>query len=453
MALFIAALLFILVLIIILVRPSGVIYIKLLSVPALCIIFILCLILLSGTAVKAAQNGLNLWAGVVVPSLFPFFVAAEIMNSTGFIRASGSLLEPVMRPFFNVPGSGSFALAMGVTSGYPVGAKITCDFRKSGDLTKTEAERLLAFTNNSGPLFIVGAVGTGMYGSPRLGIFLFIFHFLACITVGFIFRFYKAGRKSKIGRISGRRYPAEWKNRRSNCENRLSRRENRPPLAAAAVNPFRAFRRKLLDDHNSTGLNFGTILGDAIRNSVSTILAIGGFIVLFSVIIYLLSDTGVINTFADVSAYVLSPLGIDKTVIKGLLSGLFEITTGSGLVGAAAGIPLYQQLPAASFIIGWAGLSVHFQVMSIAAKTDISIRPYLLGKLLQGIISAMYTWIGLKLFRLDVLFGAPVLGNSLPLPSNLLHYLGTAIWMLSAVLVVFAAFAIIGRFKAGLSKL
>ena len=139
MALTIVILLIAIVLIMILLQPSRVIYVRVLSIPVLCTIFILCLILLSDTAVKAAMKGLSLWAGIVIPSLFPFFVAAEIMNSTGFIRASGLLLEPVMRPFFNVPGCGSFALAMGVTSGYPVGAKITCDFRNSRELSKTEA--------------------------------------------------------------------------------------------------------------------------------------------------------------------------------------------------------------------------------------------------------------------------------------------------------------------------
>lgn len=47
---------------------------------------------------------------------------------------------------------------MGIISGYPVGAKIVTEFRKNGECTKAEAERLLAFTNNSGPLFIIGTV-------------------------------------------------------------------------------------------------------------------------------------------------------------------------------------------------------------------------------------------------------------------------------------------------------
>jgi len=40
---------------------------------------------------------------------------------------------------------------MGITSVYPVGAKITASMREEKLLSKTESERLLSFTNNSGP--------------------------------------------------------------------------------------------------------------------------------------------------------------------------------------------------------------------------------------------------------------------------------------------------------------
>jgi sporulation integral membrane protein YlbJ len=418
MAIVAAALLTAIVLILILAQPSRVIYIRLLSIPALCIAFILCLILLSNTAVKAALNGLNLWSGVVVPSLFPFFVSAEILNSTGFIRASGLLLEPVMRPFFNVPGCGSFALAMGVTSGYPVGAKITCDFRSKGDLTRTEAERLLAFTNNSGPLFIVGAVGTGMYGSSQIGLLLLACHFFACLTVGFLFRFYKADHKPAMRKTSHEK---------------------------SRIKPFIAFRKKLLEGAGLSGASIGTIIGDSVKNSAGTILAIGGFIVLFSVVISLLSETGIIGAVSDLFAAVFTSIGLDRNVIRGILSGFFEITTGSNLVSSIIEIPLTVKLPAASFIIGWAGLSVHFQVLSIASKTDISIYPYLIGKMLQGAISAFYTWLFLRCFHFEMIVKEPVLGSSIPTPASWLKTFGASLLTLSVILCIYAFFLIIVR--------
>ena len=100
-------------------RVLKIIYLKSVLPPLICIIFIITLILFSKTAVSSALKGINLWLYVVFPSLFPFFVAAEILNRTGFVKAAGIILEPLMRPLFNVPGCGSFAVAMGITSGYP----------------------------------------------------------------------------------------------------------------------------------------------------------------------------------------------------------------------------------------------------------------------------------------------------------------------------------------------
>ncbi len=83
-----------------------------------------------------------------------------------------------------------FAFIMGIISGYPMGAKIACDFRENNICSKEECERLLSFTNNSGPLFIVGTVGILMYGNTAIGLLLFITHILACLTVGFFYLYF-----------------------------------------------------------------------------------------------------------------------------------------------------------------------------------------------------------------------------------------------------------------------
>ncbi len=376
-------------------QPTILIYIRYLSIPLICLIFIICLIIYSNTAVKSALNGLSLWASVVVPSLFPFFVASEIMNSSGFTKAAGSLLEPLMRPLFNVPGCASFALALGVTSGYPVGAKITTDMRKSGSLTKHEAERLLAFTNNSGPLFIIGAVGTGMLGSPVIGLFLFICHLISCITVGFIFRYYKQNSSQVTKKRSSLMQYNTNKKRLSDIKNQML-------------------------TTNYTKINFGSLLGNAIKSSVSTILTIGGFIVLFSVIIALMNETGTINSISEAISHLLKqiiPADTIKNLVSGILSGMFEITTGSGLISQGTSEPLALKLPAISFLIGWAGLSVHSQVMSIVSETDINIRPYLAGKFIQGILAALYTRIGILLLDTTSLIAAPAV--AIPVTTNI----------------------------------
>ena len=86
------------------------------------------LLLFSNNNLVAVKNGLTLWATSVVPSLFPFFVATELLH-TNIVNFLGRLLNYFMRPVFNVDGKGSFCFIMGLISGYPIGAKIACEFR------------------------------------------------------------------------------------------------------------------------------------------------------------------------------------------------------------------------------------------------------------------------------------------------------------------------------------
>ena len=156
--------------------------------------FTIFLILFSSSNLSAAKNGLSLWSFSVVPSLLPFFIATELLGYTNIITILGNFLNKFMRPIFNVPGEGAFALLMGIISGYPMGAKIVSNFKSQGICTNEECERLLAFTNNSGPLFIIGTVGVSLFSSSQIGLKLFVVHLISCLLVGFIFRWWKKER-------------------------------------------------------------------------------------------------------------------------------------------------------------------------------------------------------------------------------------------------------------------
>ena len=160
-------------------------------------LFSICLVIFSASNLASARNGLVLWATAVVPSLFPFFVATELLSHTNIIYTFGKYFNIIMRPLFGVPGEASFAFLMGLISGYPVGAKIVSTFEENGICTKEEAERMLAFTNNSGPLFIIGTVGISLFGNAKIGILLFVTHVLSCITVGILLNIISHFKNSK----------------------------------------------------------------------------------------------------------------------------------------------------------------------------------------------------------------------------------------------------------------
>lgn len=324
-------------------------------IPFLFVLFAICLVLFSSSNLSAAQNGLTLWATSVIPSLFPFFVATELLSYTNIVSILGRCFNKLMKPLFNVRGEGSFAFIMGIISGYPVGAKIACNLRESTICSKEECERLLAFTNNSGPLFIIGTVGVKMFGSSLIGFLLLITHILACISVGFCFRFWKASSSVYLGG--------------NNSKKAIS--------------------------HTRVGLsNLGEVISKSITNSISTILNIGGFIVIFSVIISILKNSNILLLLNPVFEF----LHIPTKIAESFILGIVEITNGIFAISSIPQKKLSINIILSAFLLGCGGISVLLQVWSITSKTDLSIKPYVIGKILHGTFAALYTFVFMWVF-------------------------------------------------------
>ena len=97
------------------------------------------IVMYSEIAFQASLDGLKLWFEIVLPALLPFFVMADLLMGLGVVHFIGSLLEPIMRPLFRIPGVGGFAVAMGLAGGYPLGARITGELERAKLITTTEA--------------------------------------------------------------------------------------------------------------------------------------------------------------------------------------------------------------------------------------------------------------------------------------------------------------------------
>lgn len=318
------------------------------------------------------KHGLALWADSVLPALLPFFIATELLSYTNIIPFLGRILNKFMKPLFNVPGEGSFAFIMGIISGYPVGAKIVANFRENNTCTKEECERLLAFTNNSGPLFIVGTVGISLIGDTSIGIILLLAHILSSIIVGILFRFWKS-------------------------DDRLTRKYG------FSYNYFKSKNYRNATSSKKTTVSFsnlGEILAKSIMNSINTIIMIGGFVVLFSVIISILENSHALIILSMVIHPILELLHIPTEFATGIFSGIIELTNGLKTISI---IPIKEYTTTiiiSGFLLGFGGISVLLQVFSIISKTDLSMKPYIIGKILHSIISAIFLFIFFKFFVL-----------------------------------------------------
>ena len=144
------------------------------------------LLIKTQSVTEAVSDGLLLCADAVIPALFPFFVVSGLMINTGMVSLLGKFFYPVASKLFKTSGKGAVVFVIGLLCGYPTGAKVVADLYSDGSIQKEEATRLLAFCNNSGPLFVIGTVGTLMLGNFKLGVVLYIIHAVSAVICGVI---------------------------------------------------------------------------------------------------------------------------------------------------------------------------------------------------------------------------------------------------------------------------
>ncbi|MCD7846261.1 MAG: hypothetical protein LUG57_10530 [Oscillospiraceae bacterium] len=227
------------------------------------------LVLCSGEAAEGARQGLSVCAATLIPSLLPFSVLANLLAAMGLPELLGHMAGGAMERLFHISPAGVQAFFLGLSGGYPLVASVVGELRRSGRVTKAEGERLLAFCNNSGPAFIIGAAG-GIFQSPRAGLLLYAAHVMAAVTVGILFR---------------------------------GRRED--PSTAAEVSP-------------PEPLPFSAAFPAAVSKAVGSTMTVCGYVVLFSALLKLLTPLSALPPLARAAATGFLELGSGVAALAGL---------------------------------------------------------------------------------------------------------------------------------------
>ena len=294
--------------------------------------FALMMILFPSTSVNAVSDALKLWALTVVPSLLPFFICSNFMYEIGFTDKLAAVCEPGVRKIFRTSGECAFPFIMSLVSGYPVGVKIITEARLSGSLSKTDAEKGISFCSTSGPLFMIGAVGAGMLCSEVMGWTIALSHYTGAVLNGIFF-----------GRI--------MKNERGSLTELPS-----------------VVRKRHAED-----INYNSVLGRSIMDSVSTLFLIGGYMAVFMMVIY----------FIEMMTAEMPPW----------YGGLLELSVGCRDTAAYVYYTEMQKTVICTAMISFGGLCVLFQSMSFIGRSDISIKTFLLSKVTHCIFSTATAFI------------------------------------------------------------
>ena len=290
-------------------------------------------------SMNAAIEGANLWFKAILPTLFPFLVICNLLITYDGISIYSKLLGPLLCRPLGLSKNCSFPLAASFLCGYPLGAKYCSDIYDLGYIEKKEYIRLLNIASNCGPLFIVGSVSAAMLGNIKFGYLLLIANYLSLIIIGFITK-----RKDSL----------------SNLDNIMPHMPNK---------------------------NFGQAFKDSIDNALTTTISVGGFIIIFSVVIAIIKNNASISIiFNNIESYI----NVPKDSLYSLFLGSIEITNGcNALASSSLTIPL--KLSIISFLCSFSGLSIIAQVSSFTSKHDVPFLKYIFLKFCQGVISFVIT--------------------------------------------------------------
>ena len=299
----------------------------------ICIFFVLINIIISPQKyINVSLSAIEVWAKVLLPALFPFFVFTKLLTSLGTVLQLSMSFKNVCYKLYKTPPISSYLFFMSILTGYPVGSKLTADLYNNGQLSKSDAKKCITFTSNSGPMFIIGSVGIGMLLSKTAGYIIFASHILGAIVNGLLYRNIKSYDKNNI-----------------NYDIKAQQ----------------------------------TTLSDCVMDSVTSILLIGGTVVVAFIFIEILNSINIFNPLI----WLFGKIGIDHNISSSAINGIFEITKGC-LSTSLLSCSMSLKTILSSAIISFGGFSTVLQAMAFL-KNIVTYKFFVLQKTTHMIFSTI----------------------------------------------------------------
>lgn len=274
-------------------------------------------------AVDASRAGLMLWFHTLVPTLLPFLILSNLLIAMDGVSYLTRFLYPVLHRLFGCSRNGCFCIASGFLCGYPVGAKLAGDLTREGRVTPEEGNYLLAFCNNASPAFLIGYCLTDSLKRPDL----------LAPTLMIVY--------------------------------------GAPLLLAVFLRRKRVFPDPYIEKETSRSQISFKIVDVCMMNGLESILKLGCYIILFSMLARLLIQIPCPSSF-----------------VTCISAGILEMTNGIALVTADNPLPFLMQYLSVLCFLSFGGLSGAAQTESMILDSGLSFGAYLKAKLLTTVLAA-----------------------------------------------------------------
>ena len=298
----------------------------------------------------SARRGLSLYATSVLPSLFPFYFFSLLLTYIGSAKAISSIFQKPVKLLYNAPKESAYVLLLSMLSGYPVGASMTAELYSAGTISQKEAKAIASFASTSGPIFMLGTVGSAIFNDARVGIIVLTAHYLSALLNGLIFR------------VNDR-------------QNMILRKRRKSKDVDIKANTQASHHDVVI----MSSVDTDSIMSRTIANATLSMLYVGGYIVLCGMLV----DTLVLF---NIDSLIVLLLG-EKVgpPIVALIEGLIEMTRGSIACTQCASPNVSVALCAG--IISFGGLSVMLQNYTFLSKCKMKFWEIAVRKIFQSVIA------------------------------------------------------------------
>lgn len=277
-----------------------------------------------------ALQGLLYCGNILIPSLFPFMVLSSFIVKSGIADLIGRFLTPITKKLFHTNGTVGTIILLGLTGGFPVGAKGMAELYEKGKVDLETAKAVTMFLVGGGPGFVVMVVGKSLYGSTTTGLLLWLCQISAQIITGVF-----ACRKIKFS------------------------------------NTNKSYIKKI---------PFSTAIVSSTQSGIDSIISLCGLVIIFSCIFGIFTDLHIIDFICNA----LTKIKIPKPISECLLNIIWEVTNGCNTCCDNTA-PIWLT----SFALGWGGICVHFQIYSLTSNLKISKLKFTAYRFFQGIITSI----------------------------------------------------------------
>ncbi len=312
--------------------------------------------------ISGVLTGIEYSVKILVPSLFPLMFLSKFIVNSQILDYFKKYFNVINKFLFYLPGSAFPAIILSIIGGYPVGAICAKKLFENKEINSEQLNRLLKFTVNSGPGFVINFLGFSILKNQFLARIILFSQILTSILIGII--------SGVISRIKHRKF---------------------------------YHKNNIKNVYNNTKLS--EVFVDTVSETSNNIINICFIVIIFTCLIFIINY---LNLFKN----------LDNNIIF-LIQSFLEITSGICFLKNNFVLP-----EIISFMINYGGLCTHFQIISILKNTDFNYINFNIFKIISSSLSAIITKILLNYFEVYVPTFLSNINNDFMITENKINIFG-----------------------------